>query len=90
MFRVALMGLALAACSHEYVNTTRRPNGVVAEYTGHFFLFGFIGDATIDTYRDCPRGVYRVVSQQTAVDTVVHVLTLWLYTPRSYTVECAA
>jgi len=90
MLRMGLVLVALAACKHDYVNTLRQPSGHVVEHTGHFFLFGLIGDAEIDAYVDCPRGVYRVVSQQTPLDTAIHLLTVWLYTPRSYFVECAA
>ena len=87
---VIAMMCALTACQHEYVNTLRRPSGVVAEYTGHFFLFGLMGQPHIHAYEACPRGVYRIVSAQTGLDTLIHLATLFIYTPRSYTIECAA
>jgi hypothetical protein len=90
--RVVVMAALLAGCIeyHEYKDTLRVPSGVVAEYTGHFFLFGVIGNADLNVYEQCPNGVYRIISKKTGVDTLISVFTLGMYMPRSYRVDCAA
>ena len=84
--------LSLAACieQHEYLDTLHHSNGVVVDYSGNFFLFGLVGNADFPVYERCPNGVSRVTSKHTGIDTFLELITLGIYAPRSYRVECAA
>lgn len=88
---IALVLLGAAACTRvTYVNSMLRPSGAVVEHTGSFFLAGLVGHVDIDAYADCPRGVAGVQSEFSVVDILLTALTLDLYAPRTYLVECGA
>ena len=89
LIAMALLG-AVACTRVTYVNTMVRPGGVVVEHTGSFFLAGLVGHVDIDAYADCPSGVAGVQSQFSVVDLLLTALTLDLYAPRTYLVECGA
>jgi Bor protein len=85
----ALLAVILAACSKvTYVDRTTVPTGVVVSETGHYFLAGLVGHTTLPVYAMCPSGVSRIQSKFTFTDRLVGVLTLGIYTPRTYDVEC--
>ena len=81
--------LAFAACSKvTYVDRATIPNGVTVSETGHFFLAGLVGDKTIPVYALCPTGVSRIQSKFTFGDRLLGIITLGIYTPRTYDIEC--
>jgi Bor protein len=85
----ALLAVILAACSKvTYVDHTTVPTGIVASETGHFYLGGLVGHTTLPVYAMCPSGVSRIQSKFTFSDLLLAVLTLDIYTPRTYDVEC--
>jgi hypothetical protein len=85
----ALLAVTLAACSKvTYVDHTTIPTGVVASQTGHFFLGGLVGHTAVPVYALCPSGVSRIQSKFTFTDLLLGGLTLGIYTPRTYDVEC--
>ncbi len=83
--------LGAAGCSKvTYLNSTTTPSGVVTEHTGRFFIGGLVGHADIWANQDCPHGVFKVLSRFSFVDIVLSLVTIDLYTPRTYTIECGA
>jgi len=54
----------------------------------NYFLWGLIGQATVDLQQTCPGGVAKWKSQQTFVQGLLGVVTLGIYVPRSVIVEC--
>jgi hypothetical protein len=87
---VLLIALALGTgCTKvTYVNPRLPPVGATAEQTGHFFLFGLVGTAIVPAYQACPHGVATVQSKFTLGDEVLGLLTLGIYTPRTYEIVC--
>jgi hypothetical protein len=54
----------------------------------NFFLFGLIGEPTIDLRKECSGGVASFGDRATPLDWVFSILTIGLYTPRTVTIEC--
>jgi len=92
MWKALVVAVALlAGCTRvTYINTTVRPSGLGVSHTGNFFLFGLLGHADIWANRDCPRGVSSVVSEFSPLDIILGLVTLELYSPRTYTIGCGA
>ncbi len=85
----ALAGAGATGCSKvTYVNPNTTPSGVVQATTGHFFIFGLVGHTEIWANQMCPNGVAKVVSKETFLDLVLSFITIDLYTPRTYEIEC--
>jgi hypothetical protein len=81
----------LAACTKvTYVNPTIRAGGVQVSQTGHFFIFGLAGEANVPAYQMCPTGVAAVQSKFTFGDLVLQFITIGIYTPRTYQIQCGA
>jgi hypothetical protein len=92
MQRILLTALAVAllgGCYNVSYSTSLAGSGTYREDRGDFFLWGLVGEKTIDMKALCPQGVSRWKSEQTFVDGLLGVLTLGIYTPRHVTVECA-
>lgn len=81
--------LGLTGCYTISYQTKAAGNGQYREDRGDFFLWGLVGDKTIDMKAICPQGVSRWKSQQTFVDGLLGFITLGIYIPRHVTVECA-
>ena len=80
---------ATTACDKvTYVNPNTTPSGVVVAHTGHFFLYGLVGNEEVWANQMCPNGVARIVSKFTFIDLVLQAITIDLYTPRTYEIEC--
>ena len=54
----------------------------------HFFLFGLIGESTIDLRKECPNGIASFGDRATPLNWVFSIVTLGLYTPRTVMIEC--
>lgn len=79
----------LAGCFNvTYTNPRLAPNGVVVVGTNSFFIGGLLGDARVPVYQMCPQGVAQIESGSDVVDVVLHLITFYIYTPRSYIVHC--
>ena len=92
MWSRVLLGAVLmaGACNRvTYTNPGTMPAGPVTFEKGHFFLAGLIGEKEIWASRTCPAGVHAVQSRFTVVDVLLGGLTLLLYTPRTYAIQCA-
>jgi hypothetical protein len=92
MMRSLLLTAALlCACAKvTYVNPKLPATGTEFQQTGHFFLFGLVGTAEIPAYQACPHGVARVQSKVAFADLLLHIVTVNIYTPRTYVVRCGA
>jgi len=71
-----------------YQNLLLPPNGVVHEGTSSFFILALVGDERIPAYVICPGGVSRIETGLSFVDLLLTVVTIGIYTPRSYEIEC--
>jgi len=56
----------------------------------HFFLFGLVGEATVDLPAICSKGVGTFGDQMSPLDGALTILSLGLYTPRTVIVECVS
>jgi hypothetical protein len=81
--------LAAGACSKvSYKNSGMVPTGPTHEYDGAFFIGGLVGDERIPVYQMCPNGVAQMQSKFSFGDLVLHVITFFIYAPRSYEITC--
>jgi hypothetical protein len=84
--------LATAGCyKATFLRDTNAIRGVERDKWADFFLFGLVGEVTIDVAEFCTRG--RVAEVQTGGNLgtgVIYALTLGIYTPRKVYVTCAA
>ncbi len=80
---------ALTGCYTISYQTKAAGSGQYKEDRGDFFLWGLVGDKTVDLKAMCPQGPSRWKSEQTFLDGFLGVITLGIYIPRHVTVECA-
>lgn len=82
----------LSAC----YTTTIRPEGKMKsvktpsfERSYDFFIFGLVGENSVDTSQACQKGtVEQMQAQSTFVDSLLGIITLGIYTPRTAKVWC--
>ncbi len=55
----------------------------------HFFIGGLIGDPEVDVGDACPGGLSRIEVTHTAVNVIVAIITLGIYSPTTVEVWCA-
>ncbi len=82
--------LALSSCYTVSYQTQKPGSGTYREERGDFFLWGLVGEKTVDLKALCPDGPSRWRSQTTFVDALLGIVTLGIYIPRHVTVECAS
>lgn len=81
---------AFAGCYNvTYVAKTRTPAAAMYEEDMKFFLFGVVGEHDIQTAQRCPSGLAKVHTKQTAVDVLLSIVTIGIYTPRTAQITCA-
>ncbi len=81
--------MLVAGCNKiTYVNPQVPRGGAVHVEGGSFFIFGLVGEKTIPVYQMCPNGVAQMQSKASFVDLVLGVITIGIYTPRTYEIEC--
>ena len=81
--------LLLSACKTVSYRTGAPGGGERTSRNASFFLFGAVGTATIDLTEACPQGVSSWSNRKSAVDTLLSIVTLGIYTPRTIRIECA-
>jgi len=81
--------LLLCSCKTVSYRTGAPGGGERTSRNASFFLFGAVGTATIDLTEACPQGVSSWSNRKSAVDTVLSIVTLGIYTPRTIRIECA-
>jgi hypothetical protein len=87
-----LCALALGGC---YKATFIRDPSVIrgAEHDkwSHFFLWGLVGEETLDVHEFCPDGrIAEVQTQANFWNGLVRLVTIGIYAPRTVYVTCAA
>jgi len=84
------LGLTLAGCYHQVVQTGRPPGSTVVKkpWTATW-LWGLVPASPIDVTRDCPSGIATVETKESFMNGLVGALTLGIFTPRDVTVTCA-
>lgn len=87
---VLMATLLLSGCYHATYVTAAEPNGEVKEGGNSFFFFGLAGTGEVNVNQECPNGASKVDVYQTFFDGFLGMLTLGIYTPRSYEVHCAS
>jgi hypothetical protein len=85
---IVAAALATGCFRVTYQNPALPPNGVVHEGSSAFFIAGLVGDARVPAYQMCPGGVSQIETGLSFVDIVLTVVTVGIYTPRSYQIEC--
>jgi len=81
----------VAGCYHMTVDTGRQPSGQTIEKPwANSFVYGLVPPETVETASRCPNGVAKVESQISFLNGLVGVLTFYIYTPMTITVQCAA
>lgn len=85
------LGLTLAGCYHQVVQTGRTPGTTVVKkpWTATW-LWGLVPASPIDVTRDCPGGIATVETKQSFVNGLVGAVTIGIFTPRDVTVTCAS
>lgn len=87
---VAVLGVfACSGCYHYTFQQTRSAPGPTLrhEIRTPTYLNGFVGNGTVDTTRFCDQPV-RTELRVTAVDVLLSVATLFVYTPHTLYVTC--
>ena len=89
LMAVVAAGALAAGCFRvTYQNPVLPPNGVVHAGTSSFFLAGLVGEARIPAYQMCPGGVSQIETGLSVIDLVLTMVTIGIYSPRSYEIEC--
>ena len=89
---IASLALVLAAGCFRvtYQSSVKRPGPVKVHHDFDFFLVGLIGEAHVRPDADCPgKGVARMASGLTVVDSLLTIITIGIYSPRTVVVTCA-
>jgi len=88
----AMAGLVLSlGCYHATIETGAPPsNEVISKSFASGWIFGLVPPSTVAAAAKCPDGVARVETQLSFVNQLVSFLTLYIYTPMSIKVTCAA
>jgi hypothetical protein len=88
---LAAVLVSTSACFRQVVQTGRTPGTTVVDKPwAPSFLWGLVPPPPMDVSAQCRSGIATVVTQQSAVNGVVHILTLGLFSPRHITITCAA
>jgi hypothetical protein len=73
-----------------YVSSTRLPSEVKVRHTHDFWVLGLVGEAHLRPDADCAgRGVARMASGLTIVDSLLTIVTIGIYAPRTVVITCA-
>jgi len=83
-----LLGALLCGCYTVRYTTGQNPGGSHHEEGANFFLWGLVGEKSVNLDTICPQGVARWKNQATFLDGFLSVITLGIYEPRTITVDC--
>ena len=83
--------LAAAGCYHATIDTGATPSTqVISKEWAAGWIYGLVPPSTVETASKCPNGVAKVETQLSFLNQLVSFLTLYIYTPMSIQVTCAA
>lgn len=83
---VALLG---SGCMKNTYMTGQSYGGGTYTQKASFFIYGLIGEKTVDLNQVCPQGVAWFQNRRTIGDSLVSCITCSLYTPVTIEVRCA-
>jgi hypothetical protein len=73
-----------------YRSAVRRPSEVKVTHRHAFWIVGLVGEMNVRPEADCQgRGVARMASGLTVVDSLLTIVTIGIYAPRTVVVTCA-
>jgi len=82
---------ALAGCWHATIETgLTAGTETITQKWASVWLWGLVPPKTVAASSQCTSGVARVETQLSFLNSVVHILTLGIYTPMDIRVTCAA
>jgi hypothetical protein len=84
-----LAALAFGGC-YKNTYTTGLPAGNSQTIKATFFLYGLIGEETVNLNQLCPNGVAWFQNRMDVPDALLSCITCSLYTPLTIEVRCAA
>ena len=92
MKRILIFSILLGSLSGCFALKIDNEKAVRSEYRQreHFFLFGLVGESTIDLPAICQKGVGTFGDQMSPLDGALTILSFGVYTPRTVMVECVA
>lgn len=82
--------LLLSGCMKNTYMTGRSYGGGAYTQKAHFFLYGLIGEKTVDLNQVCPDGTAWFQNRRTFGDGLVSCITCSIYTPVTIEVRCAS
>lgn len=83
-----VVAAVLGGCYTVRYTTGQSPGGTHHEEGANFFLWGLVGEKSLNLETICPQGVARWQNQATFLDGFLSVITLGIYEPRTITVDC--
>ncbi len=87
MLLLAVLGTQPGCYAVRY-QTRATASGRKHTIPAHFFLWGLAGEKDVDLDAVCPEGPARWSNHASAVDVLLTVITVGIYSPRTITVEC--
>jgi hypothetical protein len=85
----AALAVTLGGCHNVRYDTGRPPSDRVVNVPVNFFLWGLVGEKTVDLDAACPEGAASWVNRATAIDALLDVLTVGIWSPRTVSITCA-
>jgi hypothetical protein len=86
----ALMIIGSSGCYKNTYTTGQPMGGSIHTLKATYFIFGLVGDASVDLDQLCPSGVAWFQNRMDPVDAVLTCVTCSLYTPLTIEVRCAS
>jgi hypothetical protein len=82
----ALLG---SGCMTSSYNSARLPSAEVKTERAEFYLYGLVGEKTVDLTSLCPQGVANFRQQFELNDVFMQIITCGIYCPMTIEVHCA-
>jgi hypothetical protein len=87
----ALVILASTGCYHATIETGATPSTeTISKQWAAGWVLGLVPPSTVETAAKCPHGVAKVETQLSFLNQLVSWLTIYIYTPMTIEVTCAA
>jgi hypothetical protein len=88
---ITMTAVASTACYHATIDMGVEPsNQVIEKSWAAGWIYGLVPPNTVEPASKCPHGVAKVETQLSFLNQLVSFLTLYIYTPMSIKVTCAA
>jgi Bor protein len=87
----ALIIVASTGCYHATIETGATPSTeTISKQWAAGWILGLVPPSTVETAAKCPHGVAKVETQLSFLNQLVSWLTIYIYTPMTIEVTCAA